>query len=262
LYNPRHLRAMHIDLNADVGESFGPYSIGHDAALLPLVTSVNVAAGFHGGDPTVLRDTIRAAKANGVAIGAHPGLPDLVGFGRREMTVTPRQAEDLVLYQIAAVAGVARSEGLALRHVKPHGALYNMASRDRPLADAIVRAIAAFDRQLVLMALPNCALFDAGRDAGLLVAGEGFADRAYEPNGALASRAKEGAVLHDSAAIVSRAVRMVTDGVVEAIDGSSIAMRIDTICVHSDTPGADRIAAALRAGLHAAGITVEAFRRR
>ena len=178
---------MRIDLNADVGEG-----IGDDAGLLRLVTSANVAAGFHAGDPSVLRQTIRAARAGGVAVGAHPGFPDRANFGRLEMAVTPRDAEDLVLYQIAAVAGVAAAEGLRLQHVKPHGALYNMAARDAALADAIARAIAAFDATLILFGLPGSALLEAGRAAGLRVAAEAFADRAYEADGSLVSRTKPG----------------------------------------------------------------------
>jgi 5-oxoprolinase (ATP-hydrolysing) subunit A len=170
---------MRIDLNSDTGESFGAYAIGHDAGLFKSITSANVAAGFHAGDPSVLRDTIRLAKKHGVAVGAHPGFPDLVGFGRRELNVTPKEAEDLVLYQVAAVAGVAAAEGVKLQHVKPHGALFNMAVRDRALSDAIARAVAAFDKGLILFGLPGSEILSAGRAAGLRVAAEVFADRAY-----------------------------------------------------------------------------------
>src|SRR5687767_1298 len=171
---------MRIDLNADVGESFGAYSMGNDAAIMRSITSANIAAGFHAGDPSILRQTIQLARDHRVAVGAHPGFPDLVGFGRRELRVTPRQAEDLVLYQIAAVAGVAAAEGVPLRHVKPHGALFNMAARDAALAEAIALATVAFDRRLILFGLAKSALLDAGRAAGLRVAAEVFADRAYE----------------------------------------------------------------------------------
>src|SRR6476469_6556098 len=163
---------MRVDLNADVGESFGAYAIGCDAGLMRSITSASVAAGFHGGDPSVLRETIRLAKARGVAVGAHPGFPDLAGFGRREMKVAPREAEDFVLYQVAAVAGVAAAEGVRLQHVKPHGALYNMAARDLELAAAIARGVAAVDRSLILFGPPNSALLEAGRTAGLRVAAE------------------------------------------------------------------------------------------
>src|SRR5436853_7326311 len=163
---------MRVDINSDLGESFGAYSIGQDAALMQAITSANVAAGFHAGDPSVLRDTIRLAKTNGVAIGAHPGFPDLVGFGRRELNVTAKEAEDLVLYQVAAVAGVAAAEGVKIQHVKPHGALFNMAVRDRTLADAIARGVAAFDKTLILFGLPGSEILAAGRAAGLRVAAE------------------------------------------------------------------------------------------
>ena len=250
---------MRIDINSDTGESFGAYTIGHDAGLFRSITSANVAAGFHAGDPSVLRDTIRLAKAHGVAVGAHPGFPDLVGFGRRELNVTPQEAEDLVLYQVAAVAGVAAAEGVKLQHVKPHGALFNMAVRNVELATAIARAVAAFDKTLILFGLPGSEILNAGRAAGLGVAAEVFADRAYQPDGSLASRRKPGAVIHDAAVVVTRAVRMAKQHTVVAIDGSIVALEADTICVHGDTPGSDDLAAKIRAGLEAAGITVQAI---
>ena len=250
---------MRIDINSDTGESFGVYTIGHDAGLFRSITSANVAAGFHAGDPSVLRETIRLAKANGVAVGAHPGFPDLAGFGRRELNVTPQEAEDLVLYQIAAVSGVAAAEGVTIQHVKPHGALFNMAVRNAELAGAIARAVASFDTSLILFGLPGSQILTAGRAAGLRVAAEVFADRAYEPDGSLASRRKPGAVIHDAGAVVARAVRMVLERTVVAIDGSLVALEADTICVHGDTPGSDDLAAKIRAGLEAAGITVKAI---
>src|ERR1700704_6907988 len=213
---------MRIDLNADVGESFGAYALGNDAALMPSITSANIAAGFHAGDPSVLRATIRLAKARGVAVGAHPGFPDLVGFGRRELNVTPKEAEDMVLYQVAAVAGVAAAEGVRIQHVKPHGALFNMAVRNAELSSAIARAVAAFDKSLILFGLPGSEILKAGEAAGLRVAAEVFADRAYEPDGSLASRRKPGSGIHDADAVVPRAVRMVTDQTVVAIDGSGV----------------------------------------
>jgi UPF0271 protein len=250
---------MRIDINSDTGESFGAYTIGHDAGLFKSITSANVAAGFHAGDPSVLRDTIRLAKKHGVAVGAHPGFPDLVGFGRRELNVTPKEAEDMVLYQVAAVAGVAAAEGVKLQHVKPHGALFNMAVRNRELADAIARAVAVFDKTLILFGLPGSEILKAGRAAGLHAAAEVFADRAYEPDGSLASRRKPGSVIHDPEAVVARAVRMVKDRYVVAIDGSVVALDADTICVHGDTPGSDDLAAKIRAGLESAGVTVKAI---
>jgi UPF0271 protein len=250
---------MRVDINSDTGESFGAYTIGHDAGLFRSITSANVAAGFHAGDPSVLRDTIRLAKTNGVAVGAHPGFPDLVGFGRRELNVTAKEAEDLVLYQVAAVAGVAAAEGVKIQHVKPHGALFNMAVRDRTLADAIARGVAAFDQTLILFGLPGSEILTAGRAAGLRVAAEVFADRAYESDGTLASRKKSGSVIHDAKAVVARAVRMVKDKTVVAIDGSIVNLEADTICVHGDTPGSDDLAARIRAGLEEAGVTVKAI---
>ena len=250
---------MRIDINSDVGESFGAYTIGHDAGLMKSITSANIAAGFHGGDPSVLRDTIRQAKTHGVAVGAHPGFPDLVGFGRRELNVTPQEAEDFVLYQVAAVAGVAAAEGVAMQHVKPHGALFNMAVRNAVLSAAIARAVAAIDRSLILFGLPGSEILTAGRAAGLRVAAEVFADRAYEPDGSLASRRKPGSVIHDPEAVVARAVRMVRDRTVVATDGSVVQLAADTMCVHGDTPGSDDLAAKIRAGLEAAGVTVKAI---
>src|SRR5437764_8435866 len=172
---------MRIDINSDLGESFGAYTIGRDAGLMRSITSANVAAGFHAGDPSVLRDTIRLAKASGVAIGAHPGFPDLVGFGRRELNVTPAEAEDMVLYQVAAVAGVAAAEGVKVQHVKPHGALFNMAVRNAELSAAIARAVAAFDRGLILFGLPGSEILSAGTAAGLRVSAEVIEERSFEP---------------------------------------------------------------------------------
>ncbi len=247
---------MRIDINADVGESFGAYAIGHDPELMKSITSANVAAGFHAGDPSVLRATIRRAKLHGVAVGAHPSFPDLTGFGRREMHFSPHEAEDLVLYQIAAVGGVAHAEGVPLQHVKPHGALYNMAAHDPALAGAIARAVAAYSRSLILFGLPGSELLSAGAALGLRVAAEVFADRAFEPDGSLVARKKHGAVIHAPDVVAARAVQMVKAGTVSAIDGTVLQLRAETICVHSDTPGADELAAKLRAALEAAGVAV------
>src|SRR5438445_3503555 len=209
---------MRIDINSDMGESFGAYSIGHDEGLMKAITSANVAAGFHAGDPSVLRDTIRSAKQHDVAVGAHPGFPDLVGFGRRELNVTPKEAEDMVLYQVAAVAGVAAAEGVKIQHVKPPGALFNMAVRNAELSAAIARAVGAFDKTLILFGLPGSEILAAGQAAGLRVAAEVFADRAYEADGSLASRRKPGAVIHQLDALVSRAIQLVKDRTVVAVD--------------------------------------------
>ena len=251
---------MHIDLNADLGESFGIFTLGDDDALLPVVTSANIAAGFHGGDPSVIRRTIRRAIVHGVAIGAHPSFPDLVGFGRREMRMADWEVEDAVLYQIASVAGVASAEGASLRHVKPHGALYNMAARDPHLAGAIVRAIAAFDRSLILFAPPASALIRAGEDAGLRVVREGFADRRYVATGHLASRQHSAAFVEDAADAARQAVALAVRGEVECLDGTIITLPVDTICIHGDLPGATSRAACVRAALEEAGVSLAAPR--
>ena len=248
---------MRIDLNADVGESFGAWSIGEDEVLIPLVSSVNVAAGMHAGDPVTIERTVGLAVRSGVAIGAHPGYPDLVGFGRREMALSPTDIEASVLYQVAAVAGFARAAGTTLRHVKAHGALYNRAARDAAAADAIARAVRRFDRSLVLVGLAGSALISAGRDAGLAVAEEAFADRAYERDGSLRSRSLDGAVLDDPGAAARQALAIVR-GTLVAGDGTPIAVRADTICVHGDLPGAADRARAVRAALLEAGVEIRA----
>jgi UPF0271 protein len=251
-----------IDLNCDMGESFGAYTIGADEAVMTSITSANVACGYHGGDPGVMRRTVRLARDAGVAVGAHPGFPDLVGFGRREMRMAPQDVEDMLLYQIGALAAMAKCEGVRLSHVKPHGALYNMAVTDKVLAAAIARAVAAFDPAVIFFALPDSELARAANGLGLQVALEGFADRAYEPDGSLTPRSRAGAVLHDVDAVVARALRMAIDGVVIAADGSRLEMRVDTICTHGDTPGAQSLTRALRAGLERAGVTVAAVATR
>lgn len=249
---------MRVDLNSDVGESFGAYTIGQDPVLLPHVTSANVACGFHAGDPGVMRATVAMARQHGVAVGAHPGFPDLVGFGRRELHATAREVEDFVTYQIGALAAIAAAQGVRLQHVKPHGALFNMAVADASLADAIARGTAAVDRSLILFGLPRSELIRAGERSGLRTAAEAFADRAYQPDGTLVSRRVPGAVVHDPAAVEARVVRMATDRTVIAVDGSEIPLDIDTICVHGDTRGAAELADRIRQALEAAGVEVKA----
>ena len=251
-----------IDLNCDMGESFGAYTIGADDAVMPSITSANVACGYHGGDPGVMRRTVRLARDAGVRVGAHPGFPDLVGFGRREMRMAAQDVEDMVMYQIGALAAIARSEGVALSHVKAHGALYNTAVTDTALASAIARAVMAVDPTLIFFALPGSELARAADGLGLQVALEGFADRSYEPDGSLTPRSRAGAVIHDVDAVVARALRMATDGVVTASDGSKLDMRVDTICTHGDTPGAQALTRALRTSLERAGVTVAAVAKR
>jgi 5-oxoprolinase (ATP-hydrolysing) subunit A len=242
---------MRVDINADVGES-----AGDDAGLMKAITSANVAAGFHAGSATTIRDTIRLAKAALVSVGVHPSFPDREGFGRREMHLTATEIEDLVGFQVSVVTDIARSDGVALQHVKPHGALYNMAARDADVAAAIARAVAAFDRALILMGPPRSEILQCGRAAGLRVAAEAFADRGYEADGSLMSRAKAGSVIHDPEVVAARALRMVRDHCVVAWDGTLVAIDAETICVHGDTPGAGRIAARLRGRLESAGVIV------
>jgi UPF0271 protein len=242
-----------IDLNADVGESRGD-----DEALMPSISSANVACGFHAGDPTVIRQTLRLAARHGVAVGAHPGFQDREGFGRRATAIAADEVEDLVLYQVSALHGMARAEGLRLAHVKPHGALYNMAARDSGLARAIARAVARLDRSIVLVGLGGSAFAGAAGAEGLRFAAEAFADRAYEPDGSLRSRDEYDALITDSRLVLARVMRMVTERTVVAIDGSDLPIEADTICIHGDTPGAADLARALRRTLTERGITVAA----
>lgn len=245
-----------IDLNADLGESFGRWVLGDDRALLASISSANVACGGHAGDPDVMRRTVAWAAEAGVAVGAHPGLADLAGFGRREMAIAPAEAENLVLAQVGALAAIARAEGARLQHVKPHGALYTMAARNRELAEAVCRAVAAVDRDLLIFGAPGSELLAAAGRAGLAVAAEGFADRGYEPDGSLTPRTRPGAVLHDPETIARRAVRMARHGVVTDTTGEDLPMRVATLCVHGDTPGAATLAARLRDALLQDGIKV------
>lgn len=239
---------MTIDLNSDMGESFGAWSIGADAELLRVVSSANVACGAHAGDASVMRRTVRAARAAGVSVGAHPGFPDLAGFGRRDLRMTAAELEDSVITQVAALAGVAAIEGVRLAHVKAHGAMYNMAAQDASMADAIAAAIAAVDRTLVMVGLPASALERAAANAGLTFAAEGFADRAYNADGTLVPRTKPGALITDPAQAAEAAVRMARGG------------RVRTICIHSDTPGAAAIGAAVRRAFDADGLTLTGLR--
>jgi 5-oxoprolinase (ATP-hydrolysing) subunit A len=247
---------MRVDVNADVGESFGTYRLGQDPELIPLITSANIACGFHAGDPGVMRATVSLARTHGVAIGAHPSFDDLVGFGRRAVAASPREIEDLVVYQIGALMGVAAAQGLSLSHVKAHGALYNIAAREAPVAAAIARAVASISGELILVGPPQSQLIKAGTREGLRTAAEGFVDRAYCADGSLVARSQPNAIIEDPLVAVQRAVRMVRDRVVEAIDGTLVPLEIDTICVHGDTPGAVALASRLRAALADAGIEV------
>lgn len=249
-----------IDLNCDMGEGFGPYRIGDDAAVLPWISSANIACGLHAGDPSVMRKTVAAAAAKRVAIGAHPGLPDLVGFGRREMRVSPDEIYDLVLYQVGALIAFTRAAGTRVRHVKPHGALYNMACADLRLAEPIASAIHDLDPRLALFGLPGSALQHAAEASGLYFVAEAFADRGYAPDGSLLPRGTPGAVLADEGVVVRRALRLLLEGSVKASDGTDLPMTPRTLCVHGDGQHAAALARGLRAGLEAAGIRVAAPR--
>jgi UPF0271 protein len=248
-----------VDLNGDVGETTSGGPAGPDLALIPHITSANIACGFHAGDPGVMRATVEFAREHGVAVGAHPGFPDPEGFGRRELQFSPADVEDFVAYQVGSLAAIAGVLGVRLQHVKPHGALFNMAVRDASLADAIARGAAVIDRTLILFGLPGSEILAAGERMGLRTAGEGFADRGYQPDGTLVSRQQPGAVIHDRDAVIRRAVRMVREQIVEAVGGRTVPLAVDTICVHGDTPGAADLASGLRAALSAAGVEVKAI---
>jgi UPF0271 protein len=243
-----------IDLNADLGESFGAYTLGEDNTMLDIVTSASIACGFHAGDPGVMARTVAAAVRRGVCIGAHPGLPDLSGFGRRAMQITPDEVYDLVAYQIGALAAFARRAGTELQHVKPHGALYNMAEQDRVLAGAIARAARDWDTQMIVFGLSGGRLVQEASDLGLPVAHEVFADRTYRPDGTLTPRTDPGALIHDPIQAAARMVALLSTGSLTAADGTPLALAADTICLHGDTPGAAERAHHLRSELSAAGV--------
>lgn len=247
---------MKIDLNCDMGESFGQYRLGDDVAMFDIITSANIACGLHAGDPLVMRETVTRATQRGVAIGAHPAYPDLQGFGRRAMQMSPAELEAFLIYQLGALAGFAQAAGTRLAHIKPHGALYNQAVSDPDIAAAIARAVVAFDPALIVLTLPESALRLAALGSGLRVALEGFADRAYRADGTLAPRNLRGAVIHDPDIAAARAIRMVDHGEIETIEGAVIPLRVNTICIHGDTPGATQIAAHLRDALEKAQITL------
>lgn len=252
---------MTIDLNCDLGESFGVWPMGNDAAMIELATSVNIACGFHAGDADTMKKTVDLAKTHGVSIGAHPGYRDLHGFGRRPIAgLTSREIENLVAYQIGALQAIATMAGHRVTHVKAHGALSNVACEDDTTARAIASAIKAVDSDLVFVVLANSRLVTAGEAVGLPMVHEVFADRAYEDDGSLVSRRKPGAVLHNADDIARRVVRMLQSGEVISITGKTIKMRMDTVCIHGDTPGAVNIARALRKALKDNGIAVAPFR--
>lgn len=245
-------------MNADVGESFGPWPMGADEDLIPLVSSVNVACGAHAGDPATILRTVALAADHGVAVGAHPGYPDLAGFGRRDLEMSAADLRASLVVQVGAVVAAARVAGVTVRHVKPHGALYNRAARDAALAGVVADAIAALDRGLLLVGLASSRSLEAGGTAGLAVLAEAFADRRYEPDGSLRSRTLPGALLEPADA-AGQALAIVREGRVTASDGSTIMVGADTLCVHGDSPRAVEIAQAVRAALEGAGIAVAAW---
>ncbi|MFD1953645.1 5-oxoprolinase subunit PxpA [Paenibacillus thailandensis] len=245
-----------VDLNCDYGEGFGAYRFGGEEELLSLVTSVNIACGFHAGDPHTMRESVERALAAGVATGAHPGLPDRLGFGRREMAVSPGEVYDFVLYQVGALQAFANAAGSKLRHVKPHGALYHMANRDGEIAEAIVKAAAAIDKELILYAQSGSLLLETAERLGMNAASEVFADRTYEPGGGLTPRSRRGASLAEPEAAARQAVSMVVHGRAFTPEGGSVPVRADTICLHGDGPHAAAMAAAVRSALAANGVRI------
>jgi UPF0271 protein len=248
-----------IDLNSDLGESYGAWSMGDDTAMLAIVSSANVACGFHAGDPAGIWKTVKAAAEKGVSIGAHVSYPDRVGFGRRDMDVTSNELIADVIYQIGALKGIAAAAGVSVGYVKPHGALYNRIANDAKQGQAVIDGIKAIDSSLTLMGLANAPILELARKSGLNVVAEAFADRAYTPDGQLVSRREAGAVLHDAQLIAKRMLQLAHDGTLEAIDGSTIKIDAQSICVHGDSPGAVAIAQEIRRAFEADGITIRSF---
>lgn len=246
-----------IDLNCDMGESFGAYVLGSDEHILDHVTSANIACGFHAGDPTIMRRTVRTAIDKGVAIGAHPGYRDIEGFGRRFLDITPDEAYDMTVYQVGALYGFVLAAGARMQHVKPHGALYNAAAADSALAEALATAVKDVDRDLILFGLAGSELTAAADRVGLNRAGEAFADRTYQPDGTLTSRRVPGSLIHDDATAYDQAIRLVTEGRVRAVEGGDIELHPDTICIHGDGPRALPFARLIRSKLEQAGIEVK-----
>ena len=250
---------MTIDINCDMGEGFGPWPMGNDDALMQHITSANIACGFHAGDPLIMQKTVRLALEHGVAIGAHPGYPDLQGFGRRNMQLSPEEAYAMVLYQIGALRVIAGAAGGRLHHVKPHGALYNAAAKDRSLADAIARAVHAAGDDLLLYGLSGSALIEVGRAAGLRTCSEVFADRSYQADGSLTPRGQPGALIDNTEKAVAQALEMVRNQRVKSIDGQWVPLQADTICIHGDGPHAVEFARALYGAFEREGIRVLSF---
>jgi len=245
-----------VDLNVDMGESFGAYTIGHDEEILDYVTSANVACGFHAGDPKTMRKTVRMALEKNVGIGVHPGLQDLIGFGRRNMDITPQEAYDLVVYQIGALSAFVKAEGGQLQHVKPHGALFNMAAKSPSLSEAIAEAVYKVDPDLILFGLAGSELIKAGQKAGLRTASEVFSDRTYQEDGSLTSRREPNALIKDKDVAVRQVIRMVREGKVRTVQGTDISIKANTICIHGDGEHAVEFAKYIRKALEEADISV------
>lgn len=243
-----------VDLNADLGEGYGNYKLGLDEEVIKEITSANIACGLHAGDPMVMRRTVKLAREAGTAVGAHPGYPDLQGFGRRNISLSPAEVRNFVVWQVGALWAFARAEGVPVQHVKAHGAMYNMAAADRKLADAIAEAVAEVDSNLILVGLAGSELLLAGRRAGLRTASEVFADRGYNSDGSLVKRGTPGAIINDPQAVAGRVLKMVREGKVTAADGGQVAIKADTICFHGDTPGAVELARTVRAALEQSGV--------
>ncbi|AMQ18140.1 LamB/YcsF family protein [Thermococcus peptonophilus] len=251
---------MRVDLNSDLGESFGRYNLGLDEEVMNYITSANVATGWHAGDPLVMRKTVRLAKEKGVAVGAHPGYPDLLGFGRRYMKITYDEARNYILYQVGALYAFVKAEGIELQHVKPHGALYNALVKEEKLARGVIEGIADFDKNLIFVTLSGSRPAVIAEEMGVKVAHEVFADRAYNPDGTLVSRSKPGAVIEDKEEIAERVISMVKDGGVRAINGEWVELKVDTICLHGDNPKAVEIAAHIRRVLEEEGVKIVPMR--
>ncbi|NSW50963.1 MAG: 5-oxoprolinase subunit PxpA [Anaerolineae bacterium] len=252
---------MKIDLNCDLGESFGRYVLGDDAGIMPHISSVNIACGAHAGDPTIMRKTVRLALEHHVAIGAHPGYPDLQGFGRRKMNFDPQEVEDFILYQLGALSAFIQAEGGNLIHVKPHGALYNQASVDRAMAEAICRGVALFSQDLILVGLAGSALLEMGRKHSLPVAAEGFPDRGYQPDGNLTPRGLPGSLVTDPETIAENAARLCRDGIKIIAGQTEEVLRIDTLCLHGDHPHAAETAARVRERLEEKHIKIQSLEK-
>ena len=245
-----------IDLNCDMGESFGAWKMGRDAELMDYVSSVNIACGFHAGDPTVIRKTIETGIKKGVAIGAHPSFPDLQGFGRRAMALSPHEVFDTVLYQISAVKGICEALGAKLNHVKPHGALYNQAAKDKRLAEAIAKAVKSIDKNLIFYGLSGSHLISEAEKTGLKTASEVFADRSYQTDGSLTPRTETNALIHDSEQAISQVLEMVTNQTVTATGGEKVSIKAETVCIHGDGANALEFARLIRARLTENGIEI------